>query len=144
MLCFFRWYVHNPLPPAWFFIGNAVWLKNPPSKQYYTVYFMIRPALGLAADAAAARHGAAAGYNCAAFNAHLPLKPLLSDWVPDIVGHFMTSEVVEMFLFYSVGVFTLQRLPCNFLEPSTALNIESLSGPIQRVAFPLLQTQYIY
>ena len=59
-------------------------------------------------------------------------------------GHFMTSEVVEMFLFYSVGVLTLQRLPCNFLEPSTALNIESLSGPIQRVAFPLLQTQYIY
>jgi hypothetical protein len=70
MLCFFGWFVRNPLPAFFLVILFGSRVHRPSG-----IYFMIRPALGLVADATARR----GGLNYAAFNAHLPLKPLLSD-----------------------------------------------------------------
>ena len=72
MLCFFGWFVRNPLPA--FFSGHIVWLKSPPSKRY-----ILYDSAGVRASCRRHRYLGAAGYNYAAFNAHLPLKPLLSD-----------------------------------------------------------------
>ena len=52
MLCFFGWFVRNPLPAFFLVLLFGSRIHRPSG-----IYFMIRPALGLAADAAARRGG---------------------------------------------------------------------------------------
>ena len=64
--------------------------------------------------------------------------------VPHIVSHLVTNESLDVLSFDSVSMFTVHRLPGGVMKPGSSHNIQSYTGPVDRVALPLLQIHFVY
>ena len=74
---------------------------------------------------------------------HHHFPPALVGRVPDVVGHLVAHEPLDMLRLDPIGVLAVDGLPAGVVEPSAAHYFQPRPWPVHGVALPLVEVDLV-